>query len=127
VTSDNDGSRLIRASNSYGTDLFELEDPSSASGAIDSVIVFAVARKSQAQGDIRLAVSAGGFLYVGAELSLSQSYTIYTHAWTINPNTGSAWVWPEISGLEGGAAIRGQNAGKPAFLTQLWVVIAYTI
>lgn len=126
ATSDGDGTRVIRASNSYGTDLYEIEDPSAASGTIDSVIVYAEARKYQTQGDIRLAISTGGFLYPGTVQPLSQTYVTYSQTWVINPNTGSPWTWPETVNIEAGAMVRGQNAGKPAYMTQLWVVIAYT-
>jgi prepilin-type N-terminal cleavage/methylation domain-containing protein len=126
AASDEDGSRVTRASNLYGTDLYEIEDPSGTAGTIDSVIVYATARKDHTLGDIRLSISSGGFLYSGIEQPLDPLYTIYSYSWSINPNTGSAWTWTELADIEAGAAIRGQNAGKPAYLTQLWVVIAYT-
>jgi len=126
ASSDDDGTRVVRASNSYGTDLYEIEDPSGTPGTIDNVIVYATARKSHAQGDIRLTVSYDGFLYTGAEQSLNQIYTTYSYAWSTNPNTGLAWTWPEVTDIEAGAMIKGQNAGKPAYMTQLWVTIAYT-
>lgn len=126
VSSDEDGTRVIRASNLYGTDLYEISDPPAAVGIIDSVIVYATARREHTLGDIRLSISSGGFLYTGVEQALDSLYATYNYAWPINPNTGLAWTWPEITDIEAGAMIRGQNAGKPAYLTQLWVVIAYT-
>jgi hypothetical protein len=126
ISSDDDGTRVARASSLYGTDLYEIDDPLGAIGTIDSVIVYATARKDHTIGDIRLSISSGGFLYSGAEQALDQLYTIYSYAWPINPNTGLAWAWAEVLDIEAGATIRGQNAGKPAYMTQLWVVIRYT-
>lgn len=126
VSSDEDGTRVIRASSLYGTDLYEIGDPTGTVGAIDSVIVYAIARREHTLGDIRLSISSGGFLYSGAEQALDQLYSIYSYAWPINPNTGLAWTWPEISDIEAGAMIKGQNPTKPAYVTQVWVVVAYT-
>ncbi|UCC78669.1 MAG: prepilin-type N-terminal cleavage/methylation domain-containing protein [Candidatus Zixiibacteriota bacterium] len=126
VSSDEDGTRVIRASSSYGTDLYEISDPTGTAGAIDSVIVYATARREHTLGDIRLSISSGGFLYTGVEQALDSLYAMYSYAWPINPNTGLAWTWPEISDVEAGAIIRGQNVGKPAYITQIWMVVAYT-
>jgi type II secretory pathway pseudopilin PulG len=126
VSSDEDGTRVIRALSSYGTDLYEISDPTGTAGAIDSVIVYASARRDHTLGDIRLSISTGGFLYNGIEQPLDLLYTTYGYAWPINPNTGLAWTWPEITDIEAGAMIKGQNATKPAYVTQLWVVVAYT-
>ncbi len=126
ATADGDASRTIRASNSYGTDLYIIDDPSDTSHSIISVSVHCRARKHQAQGSVKLVIYTNGTAYESAQFSLNQSYADYSQTWATNPNTGTNWTWQEIINLEAGLAIKGQNFNFPAYCTQVWVVVEYS-
>lgn len=123
---DEDATRLIRASNSFATDVFNLENPTGNSCPVASVTVYCRARRSQNQGEIRPSVYVSGTLYQGTTQSLSStSYLDYSQQWTTNPNTGNAWTWTEINSLQAGLSMHGQNSNFPSYCTQVWVVVAY--
>ena len=125
VAPDGDGSRVNRPSNAWATDTYAQEDPPGTSGAILSVTVYVRARKEQLQGDVMPTVYTYGTEYNGPAQALTTSYSDYSYQWTANPNTAAAWTWTEIINLEAGAALRGQNAIKPAYATQVWVEVEY--
>ncbi|MEA3297581.1 MAG: hypothetical protein U9R56_06930 [candidate division Zixibacteria bacterium] len=126
VSSDGDGSRVIRASNTYARDTYSLDDPGVSSGTIDSVKVFCKAKKDHTLGIIECNLYTHSINYTSAEQDLTGSYADYSNTWTTNPNTSAAWTWTEINNLQAGLRIKGQNAGKPAYCTQVWVEVFYT-
>ena len=103
-----------------------MEDPGVSSGTVDSVKVFCRAKKAQTQGDIILNLYTYSTNYTGAEQSITVSYADYSGTWITNPNTSTAWTWTEINNLQAGLQIKGQNASKPAYCTQVWVEVFYT-
>ena len=124
-TPDEDGTRTIRASNSYATDVYSLEDPAANTCSILHVVVYSRARKDHVHGDVRPTVYVGGTEYAGTSHSLSTSYDDYSGQWVINPATGSGWTWEDLVDLEAGCALRGQNGGMPGYCTQVWVEVYY--
>jgi len=126
IVSDDDGTMVKRAANSYGRDMYSIEDPADTLCTIVSVTVYARARKNHTQGNVKSLVRTNGVLYEGTEWSLSQVYENYSHEWTVNPNTGLAWTWQEVINLGAGLALKGQNSTKPAYCTQVWVVVQYS-
>ncbi len=123
-SSDDDATRVVRASNWYGTDVYSLENPSDTSGSIISVTVYCRARRTHTQGQVALALYTNSSVYYGNEQNLSGSYDEYSEVWTTNPHTGSSWTWTEIINLQAGIEIRGQNWNFPAYCTQVWVEIS---
>jgi general secretion pathway protein G len=126
AVSDEDGSYVERAASSYRTDVYSVEDPPGSSGTIDGVTVYCRARKTQNNGSIRPTIYVGVTEYNGTAQNLNESYADYSYEWIVNPATGSAWTWAEITDLEAGVGLRGQNTNFPAYCTQVWVVVAYT-
>lgn len=124
-SADEDATRVRRPSNSWGTDVYSLEDPPATDCAITGVRVHGRARRSHSQGDIQLNIYTHASDYVGSTQNLASSYADYNDLWTINPATGAEWTWAEIVDLEAGIDLRGQNSNFPAYCTQVWVEVQY--
>lgn len=123
---DDDATFVERPSNSWRTDLYSIDDPASPVGTIDNVVVYCRAKLTKTQGDVMPSVYIGGVEYNGSSQALSSSYAEYQYLWTINPNSGVAWTWTDITNLEAGLRLKGQNASFPARCTQVWVEVTYT-
>ncbi|MCP4704748.1 MAG: prepilin-type N-terminal cleavage/methylation domain-containing protein [candidate division Zixibacteria bacterium] len=126
VSADDDATYVDRKSNSYATDVYSIANSSVGAGTIDSVEVYCRAKKAQTNGNVRPALYIVGSEYNGTAQGLTTSYVDYLHSWTTNPNTSSAWTWSDINNLEAGVSIKGQNSGKPAYCTQVWIMVYYT-
>lgn len=126
TSSDDDATRVKRGSNSYLTDVYALENPADTSCPVTSVTVYCRARKHHTLGAVKPTVYVSGTEYNGSEQSVTTSYADYHQEWTTNPATSLAWTWQEVINLEAGLALKGQNAGKPGYCTQVWVVVAYS-
>ena len=122
VTADGDATRVIRADNSWATDVYSLEDPTGATGTIQSVTVYCRARLTHTQGDVQLVIYTGGSEYRGVSQNLTDSYATYSQTWAINPG-GGQWSWADITNLQAGVRLRGQNSHDPAYCTQVWVEV----
>ncbi|MCH8027528.1 MAG: prepilin-type N-terminal cleavage/methylation domain-containing protein [candidate division Zixibacteria bacterium] len=125
VTSDEDATRLERASNSYATDVYAMEDIPFTDCDILRVTVSYRARKEKNTGAAMPVIYVAGVEYQGTESSLTNSYSNYSYQWNSNPGSGSAWTWSDIVNLEAGLALKGQNASFPAYVTQVWLEIEY--
>ena len=124
VSPDADATRVIRASNSYATDVYAFPD-STFTCPILSVRVYCRARKTQSNGAVKPAVRIAGTLYEGTEQNLTTTYANYYHQWLLNPATSAAWSWSAVNGFEAGLSLKGQNAGFPAYCTQVWIEVEY--
>lgn len=122
---DNDASYVARADNSYAADVYALENPTSSACPVVSVTVHCVARRAHTQGDIRPAIYVSGAEYDAAAQALTSTYADYSAVWATNPATGSAWTWSELTSLQVGMRLRGQNGSFPAYCTQVWVEVRY--
>ena len=125
VTADESTSYVGRWANSYRTDVYTLEDPASPTGTISSVAVYNRVLKTKNNGNVMPTLYTGSTEYNGTAQSLTGSYADYSRQWTVNPNTGVAWTWSDISGLEAGVRLRGQNGTWPAYCTQVWIEVTY--
>ena len=125
VAADDAVSQVSQNSNSWALDQYVLSDPVAPSCSVVSVTVYCRAMRDQTQGDIQPALKTSGNDYYGASVALTNSWANYSHTWTTNPHTGSAWTWAQITNLEAGARIRGQNTNFSARLTQVYVVVKY--
>ncbi|HWR82578.1 MAG TPA: prepilin-type N-terminal cleavage/methylation domain-containing protein [Candidatus Deferrimicrobium sp.] len=125
VTTDDDVTRVKRSANTYANDVYALADPSFDPCPIVSVTVYCRARKAQSVGNLKPTIVVNGTQYSGSEQSLTASYGDYYQQWTTNPYTGVAWTWQNITDLEAGVSLQGQNVNFPAYCTQVWVEVAY--
>jgi prepilin-type N-terminal cleavage/methylation domain-containing protein len=125
VTADDNTTRVMRADNSWAYDLYRLPDPAAAACAPSKVTVFMRCKKVFIQGDVRAILRVSGSLYRGTSTPLTTSWANYSHEWTSNPATGTAWTWIDINNLQAGVELRGQNFLMPAYCTQVWVVVEY--
>ncbi|HOP07441.1 MAG TPA: hypothetical protein PLF13_09135 [candidate division Zixibacteria bacterium] len=122
---DEDATRLEQASNSYADDAYAIEDPTVSSGSIVGVRVVARCRRHHMQGDVRLLLSISGTEYYGTSQNLSGGYTDYSETWSTNPATSAEWTWSDITSLQAGISLRGQNFHFPGYCTQVWVEVIY--
>jgi prepilin-type N-terminal cleavage/methylation domain-containing protein len=121
---DGDATLVIRASGTFATDVYALENPVGGSGAIQSVTVFCQARRTQAQGQVQLVVYTGGAEYRGAAQDLTTSYASYSETWTTDPS-GGQWTWADLTSFQAGVRLSGQNSNFPGYCTQVWVQVIY--
>lgn len=89
-----------------GTGVFGLEDHGlgdTSGKTISKVTVhYRVAWQSGSTTSTgRAGVRVGGNYYYSATQNLTGTWTNYSHDFTTNPDTGSAWTWSEIDALEG--------------------------
>lgn len=124
VTADGDATRVIRADNSLATDVYALDNPTGVTGTIQSVTVYCRARRTQNQGNVMLVIYMGGSEYRGTSQTLTGSYTNYSQTWATKP-TGGSWGWADITSLQAGVRISGQNSNFPSYCTQVWVEVVY--
>ncbi|HEX2898012.1 MAG TPA: prepilin-type N-terminal cleavage/methylation domain-containing protein [candidate division Zixibacteria bacterium] len=123
--SDNDATRVARPSNSFATDIYNLEDPASTTCNFLTVTVRCFARHTQTQGEIMPTIYVNGTEYNGALQALTTSYAVYSQQWTVNPNSGTAWTITDITNLQAGVRLKGQNSNFAAYCTQVWVEATY--
>ena len=120
--------------NPYYRDLFNIQNHSAGSGAINSVTVYARVKKLYYTTYAYLAIKTNGTVYESDLKTITTGYPTYpfttlSYQWTTNPSTGSAWTWAQIDALQAG--IR-QNAWwySPdnwdyAKTTQVYAVVDY--
>ncbi len=125
TVTDDATSQAWENSNSWVLDQYAIANPAASACAIVSVTVYCRALRDHTQGDIKVAVQSGGSDFYGPSTQLTTSWANYSNTWTTNPKNGSAWTWTDITSLQAGAQIRGQNGTKSARLTQVWVVVKY--
>lgn len=107
-------------------DLYNLEDHTTESGTINSVTVYAYAKRYDTSDKIKLAVKSGSTVGEGSEETLTGSYDPYSKEWTTNPDTSAAWTWSEIDSMQaGGSMFKAWVVGNP-HMTQVYVVVDYT-
>ena len=121
---DGDATRVIRASNSYATDVYSIEDPADTSGSVVGVTVYCRTRRTQSQGSVMPVVYSNSTAYNGTQQNLTGSYANYNQEWPTNPGTGLPWTWTDIINLQAGVRLRGQNFNFPGYCTQVWVEVA---
>ena len=74
----------------------------------------------------KAAIYTNSTLYYGTEASIPNgSWGSYSHTFTTNPDTSSAWTVAEINASEFGVALQALQ-GSEATCTQVYVVVDYT-
>jgi hypothetical protein len=123
----------VAASVVTGTDTYAIADHAAGiSGAIYSVTVKAIARKSSsgASPAYQLVVRTHGTDYgyptTPGTLASMSFYEVST-ALPLNPSTSGAWTWAEVDALEAGMFLEHENPSKFGVYTQLWVEVSYNV
>jgi general secretion pathway protein G len=125
ATDDDSVTNVGRYRNTWAFDYYTLGNPPTSSCRVMAVSVHARARRTRTQGQISLCVYTRGTLYQAAAQNLTGTYAEYDHQWPTNPNTGALWTWQDVTDLQVGLRLRGQNSSFPALCTQVWVEVAY--
>jgi len=134
ATSDGDTTYVESdTSDTYLTDLYNLDDTTTAPGEINSVTVYFSARalSTPTQASAYTRIKTSGTTYDGTAQTLTTSYATYSTAYTTNPQSGNEWTWKEINDLQAGVGLRralttGKGSSRPSRCTQVWVVVDYT-
>lgn len=115
-------------------DFYDLPDHSTESETINSVTVKAYAKKIITGTDannvtIRMAIRIGDTRYFGSANNLTTSTALYSHTYSVNPATSSAWSWTDVDNLRVGDELTSHYTDKNNFASsycyQLWVEVAY--
>ena len=126
-TADNDTTYVYNSTTPAKTDVYNLT-PHTGSGTINSVTVYAVAKKTGGTGNnITIVIRTGGTNYNGATgaQSLTTSYATYSDSWATNPKSGNPWSWDDIDALQAGCTLS-YKIGYQNRCTQVYVVVDYT-
>lgn len=116
------------------TDIYGFPNHSSETESINSVTVKCYAKyiltgTTSNTVSIDPLVSIGGTTYLSGAQTVSNSVTLYSYTWSLNPNTSEAWTWTQIDALLAGDKIIGgyvdKNNTKFVYCYQLWVEVAY--
>jgi hypothetical protein len=79
-----------------------------------------------ATGIVRAGIKIGGTAYNSTDLNNTYGYTNQSYTWDLNPSTSANWTWDDINNLQAGASLKDWS-GFQNKLTQVWVVINYTV
>jgi len=110
-------------------DLYELENHTTETGNIASVLVFYRVRRWDGTASVAAGVKTGGNEYWETAHDIAQEgqWTTYSYQWTQNPDTAAAWTWNDVDNLQAGIKMsmpaRGPNGSLGC--TQLYVVVKY--
>jgi len=131
AVADNATSYVYAQGGATELDTYQIDNRSEATGTINSVTVYARARayNSSACDDMRMqiALRSGSTTYYGDMITLTGNggWADYSANWTVNPDTGLAWTWPEIDALQAGVKLYDDGSGYPQ-CTQVYAEVNYT-
>lgn len=108
------------------------------SGTISNVTVIIRARKASSgtmriQGVLRMKGSGSDVDYISNFSNLSTSYTNYNFSWSINPQTGLAWQWADLTGSAVGSMVgfgvksyTNPSSSNYPTVTQVYMIVTVT-
>ena len=115
----------------WKNDTYTLENHGNVSGVIHGVTVYARCNRGGIGGypsvpnQGKIVIKSGSGYYYGNEFTPTSTFTSYSHTWSVNPATGTAWNWSAVDALEVGVAFIGNEAGD-CKCSQVYVVVNYT-
>ena len=115
----------------WKNDTYTLENHGNVSGVIHGVTVYARCNRGGIGGypsvpnQGKIVIKSGSGYYDGNEFTPTSTFTSYSHTWSVNPATGTAWNWSAVDALEVGVAFIGNEAGD-CKCSQVYVVVNYT-
>lgn len=120
---DENGSYVWSSSTVSALDLYQTGDPVDTNCRIVSVTIHFRARKFVRDSYARAILRIQGTLFEGAEETLTADFSDYNAQWTMNPSTGSAWTWQEITDIEIGVGLRASRWTHPPRCTRVWLEV----
>ena len=115
-------------------DIYGFPDHSTETETINSVTIKGYAKKIIKGTDannvtFRTAISIGGTDYHGSYNNLTTSTALYSHVYSVNPATSSAWTWTNIDNLLAGDEMTSNSIDKYNYVSsycyQLWAEVDY--
>lgn len=132
TTDDGDTSYVWSTASAYVTDLYQLDDVS-LTGTINSVTIYVKAKAESSattRAGARTVVSDGTDVIYGTEVTLGDTYQLYSTPYTSKPFPGGgAWTWADINALQAGVALQRSKAPPsaiPSRCTLVYVIVDYT-
>lgn len=129
---------LARYAPAWLRDLYNIQDHSQGSDTINQITVCARAQAASGatptQTSLKAAIKSGtgsgdpDTVSEGDEETLTAGvWENFSHQWSTNPATGSAWSWEEIDRLQIGITLRqcSDSTPKGSFVTQVYVEVDY--
>jgi hypothetical protein len=113
---------LIWTASRGGIARFGLPNHAAESGTINSVTIYARAKRT---GSTRMALGVvmGGTDYFAADITPTTSFILYNKVWTTNPRTGTTWTWENIDTL----VIAIKNVTGATTCSQMYVQVDYAV
>ena len=115
-------------------DIYGFPDHSTETETINSVTIKGYAKKIVTGTDannvtFRTAIHIGGTSYYGSANNLTTSTALYSHVYSVNPATSSAWSWTNIDNLLAGDEMTSYRTDKnnyaSSYCYQLWAEVDY--
>jgi hypothetical protein len=115
-------------------DLYAFPDHSTETETINSVTIKGYAKKIVTGTDannvtFRTTIDISGTRYYGSGNNLTTSTALYSHVYSVNPATSSAWTWTNIDNLLAGDEMTSNRIDKnnyaSSYCYQLWVEVDY--
>lgn len=127
ASSDGDSTVVLVNSIGFLEDLYNLTNHIGI-GVINYIKVYANARyfSTSAGQYAKTKIKTNGEEFDGDQQWLSNTFSIYSTQYNINPATDLAWTWDDIDNLQAGVVLHTLNAGYHARCTQVYVEIGYT-
>ena len=130
VEPDDSETYVYTTSKKYERDLYQLEELGEDSVTIDGITVYfrftGANGEDPAPASARAVIKIGDNVYQGNE-ETSSTFVTKSDQWTTNPDTGEAWTWEEIDGLQAGVELKKGKDGDVAVCTQVYVAVDYEI
>jgi hypothetical protein len=113
------------AATSQGRELYGFSAPVAAVGIIENLTIFFVVKASSSAGQYaRTVVNIGGTNYNGAIIEPTPSYVLHNTSYNLNPATGVAWTWAEVTALVAGYYLSATSNGTCS-CAQLYVEVTF--
>ena len=129
IASDGDTTYVGTNNAGWQEDLYQMENRSAGSGAINYVKVYIVARSTgtPTQASAYVHIRTNGNEYDGPNVTVTTTYAAYSYQWNTNPLTGAPWTWSEIDALQIGAGLRRSrgNGDRYTYVTQVYAEVGY--
>jgi hypothetical protein len=118
VDADGDSS-YVETSTQNLRDTYALNDLP-ASGIVNRVKVYAVARRLSTGASFRIMIRTHGNDYFSGSFTPASSYAYYSYSWDRNPYTNDVWTFNEVNSLEVGVQCTGTRGVR---VTQVYVEV----
>ena len=129
ASANDDTDYIYVGEDAVGSVVFALPDHTTETGTINHVKVYARCKYTGSGSTYlvycRLRINSSWYHGANYAQTLTNSYASYTDTWTTNPNTGSAWTWDDIDGLQAGVTLYA-GVGLNARCTQIYVEVNYS-